>query len=112
MQFLVVSAAVLSLAAVSCFYYSLTYARTSIYRWIWSVIISTGVVCWALKRKSLDVEGAAWAFVVGFVLTFANVTFCVALLTFFVTSSRLTKWRSRHKSKLDEDSGEGNDARQ
>jgi uncharacterized membrane protein len=104
MRLSVITAAVLSLVAVSCFFYA---ARASIWRWIWSIIISTGVVSWSLARKSLNIEGAAWAFVVGFTLTFSNLTFCVMLLTFFVTSSRLTKWRSQDKSKLDQESAEG-----
>lgn len=99
----VVCFAALSLAASLGFF--CIFSDVSIHRYALSFAVSTAVVYWSLKRKSLDVGGAAWAFVVGFILTFANVTFCVTMLTFFVTSSRLTKWRSSSKGKLSEEEG-------
>lgn len=68
-----------------------------------SVLISL----YGWKKRSLNVSGAVAAVVVGFLLTAASACFCVSLLAFFFTSSRLTKWRSREKTKLEEDFKEG-----
>jgi uncharacterized membrane protein len=45
--------------------------------------------------------------IVGFVLTLSSYGFLACLLTFFVTSSRATKFRSKSKKKLEADFKEG-----
>lgn len=61
----------------------------------------------ALMNKSLDVSGAVAAFVVGFVLTITNLCFFASLMVFFLSSSKLTKFRSEIKRELEEDFKEG-----
>ena len=68
-----------------------------------SVLISL----YGWRKRSLNLSGAVTAVVVGFVLTAASACFCVSLLAFFFTSSRLTKWRGKDKRKLEEDFKEG-----
>lgn len=45
--------------------------------------------------------------IVGFILTVANYSFCIALLTFFITSSKLTKWKKEAKKQIDSEYKEG-----
>ena len=74
-------------------------------------VLSLGLallVSWrGVRRKSLSLSGGVAAVVVGAVLTAASGCFSLALLTFFFTSSRLTKWRSAEKKKLEYDHKEG-----
>lgn len=44
---------------------------------------------------------------VGFALTMANMSFFAALLTFFITSTKLTKWKGDIKKQIDSDYKEG-----
>lgn len=44
---------------------------------------------------------------VGFILTIANFSFFTSLLMFFLTSSKLTKWRGEMKKRLDSEYKEG-----
>lgn len=46
--------------------------------------------------------------VVGFILTIANFSFFTSLMTFFLSSSKLTKWRGNIKKQLDSEYKEGN----
>ena len=62
---------------------------------------------YGVRRRSLDHSGGIAAIVVGFVLTLASGCFCVSLLVFFFTSSRLTRWRGREKEKFEEDHEKG-----
>lgn len=43
----------------------------------------------------------------GFVLTLTSYSFLACLMTFFVTSSKVTKFRSERKRKMEEDFKEG-----
>lgn len=45
--------------------------------------------------------------VVGFILTVANYSFFTSLLVFFVTSSKLTKWKKDIKKRIDSEYKEG-----
>ena len=56
----------------------------------------------------MNLSGGVAAIVVGAVLTAANGCFCLALLAFFFTSSKLTKWKGSEKRKLEHDFKEGN----
>lgn len=44
---------------------------------------------------------------VGAILSAASACFCLALLSFFLTSSKLTKWKASEKKKLEHDHKEG-----
>eukprot|EP00111_Clytia_hemisphaerica_P016673 TCONS_00049430-protein len=58
-------------------------------------------------KKSLSFSGSLSAIVVGFLTTVANLSSFVCLLTFFVTSSFFTKWRSDRKRLIEENFKEG-----
>lgn len=45
--------------------------------------------------------------VVGFILTVANYSFFTSLFVFFVTSSKLTKWKKDAKKQIDSEYKEG-----
>ena len=76
-------------------------------RFVVALVLSAFISLYGLKKRSLNRSGAVAAVLVGFVLTAANACFCVSLLTFFFTSSRLTKWRGKDKRKLEEEFKEG-----
>uniref|UniRef100_A0A9J7WUT2 Transmembrane protein 19 n=1 Tax=Cyprinus carpio carpio TaxID=630221 RepID=A0A9J7WUT2_CYPCA len=95
---------VLSITAST--YYG-TLQPVSPWRWLFSVLVPLFITFRAFKRKNLDHGGAVGAMLVGFVLTMANMSFFGALLTFFVTSSKLTKWKRDIKKQIDSDYKEG-----
>ncbi len=72
-----------------------------------SLALSALISWYGVRRKSLDISGGLAAVVVGSVLTAANGGFCVALLTFFFTSSKLTKWKATEKERFESDHKEG-----
>ena len=59
------------------------------------------------RKRSLNVSGAIFAVFVGFVLTLASYCFFTCLLTFFVSSSFWTRWRSEKKKKVEDEFKEG-----
>ncbi|XP_055959463.1 transmembrane protein 19 [Patella vulgata] len=66
------------------------------------------IMCgWGLKRKSLNKSGALAGFVVGFVLTLANLCFFSSLIVFFVAGSKVTRFRSNKKRIQEADFKEG-----
>ncbi|XP_028305059.1 transmembrane protein 19 [Gouania willdenowi] len=77
------------------------------WRWLFSILVPLVLTLRALKRRSLDRTGAIGALMVGFVLTMANYSFFSALLAFFISSSRLTRWGGEQKKKIDADYKEG-----
>ncbi|XP_051975021.1 transmembrane protein 19 [Xyrauchen texanus] len=95
---------VLSITAST--YYG-TLQPVSPFRWLFSVLVPLVITIRAFKRKSLDHGGAIAAMLVGFILTMANMSFFAALLTFFITSSKLTKWKGSIKKQIDSDYKEG-----
>ncbi|XP_046390966.1 transmembrane protein 19 isoform X2 [Ischnura elegans] len=76
-------------------------------RWFASIVTPLVMIIWGLKRKSLSPSGAALGVIVGFVLTLSNYAFLACLFTFFLTSSKATKFRSESKKKFEEDFKEG-----
>ncbi|XP_068633477.1 transmembrane protein 19 [Battus philenor] len=76
-------------------------------RWLASCFIPLFICVYGYKKKSLNCSGALFAFLVGFVLTLANLCFFVDLLVFFVTSSKATKLKSNMKKKIEADFKEG-----
>lgn len=102
--------------ALSLFFWVLSLALNSFYgtlqpvspwRWLFSILVPLTVTIRALNRRSLDRSGALGALLVGFVLTMANYSFFSALLAFFITSSRLTRWGGAQKRKIDAEYKEG-----
>ncbi|XP_076861596.1 transmembrane protein 19 isoform X2 [Brachyhypopomus gauderio] len=84
-----------------------TLQPVSPWRWLFSVLVPVVLSSRALKRRSLDRGGALGALLVGFVLSMANMSFFVALLTFYVTSTKLTRWRGEIKKRIDSEYKEG-----
>lgn len=102
--------------ALSLFFWVLSLALNSFYgtlqpvspwRWLFSILVPLIVTVRALNRRSLDRSGALGALLVGFALTMANYSFFSALLAFFITSSRLTRWGGAQKKKIDAEYKEG-----
>ncbi|XP_063783527.1 transmembrane protein 19 [Pseudophryne corroboree] len=77
------------------------------WRWLFSVIAPLIIVYNGIKKKSLDSSGALGGLLVGFLLTVANYSFFSALLMFFFTSSKLTKWKGEIKKQFDSEYKEG-----
>ncbi|KAF0313471.1 Transmembrane protein 19 [Amphibalanus amphitrite] len=76
-------------------------------RWIAALVVPVAIAHHGLRKGSLDRSGAAAGFLVGFLLTLANWTFLAMLLTFFLSSSKATKFRSKQKQKFEDDFKEG-----
>jgi len=76
-------------------------------RWISATVVPVIIVSWGHTRKSLSRSGALLALLVGFCLTLAHYSFFLCLLTFFVTSSKATKYKQDMKKKLEVDFKEG-----
>ncbi|XP_077194939.1 transmembrane protein 19 isoform X1 [Paroedura picta] len=76
-------------------------------RWLFSILIPLMIASRGFKKKSLDHGGAIGGLLVGFILTVANYSFFTALLMFFITSSKLTKWKGEVKKKIDPEYKEG-----
>lgn len=65
------------------------------------------IVRHGLKKKSLDLTGAVASVVVGFILTLSNLCFFASCVTFFLTSSKLTRFKSDVKEKIEDDFKKG-----
>ncbi|NWS70024.1 TMM19 protein, partial [Crotophaga sulcirostris] len=77
------------------------------WRWLFSVFVPVIITTQGFKKKSLDYSGALGGLVVGFILTIANYSFFTSLFVFFVTSSKLTKWKKNIKKQIDSEYKEG-----
>ena len=80
---------------------------TSLIRWAVSFILPLLIAAYGLKRRSLDGTAAALAVLVGTLLTLASGCFCSSLIVFFITGSRLTKWKKKEKQKFESDEESG-----
>jgi len=76
-------------------------------RWVSATAVTVATTSWGHGRSSLSTSGALLALLVGFCLTLAHVSFIVALLVFFISSSKATKFRQDIKKKFDSDFKEG-----
>lgn len=72
-----------------------------------SLILSVFMAKRGYNKKSLCVSGAISAVVVGFFVTLANYSFSACLLTFYVTSSKLTNLNTSRKRNIEENFKEG-----
>lgn len=101
---------------------SLTFAVISLTVWLiwtnradsvsplrWTICFITPILIslYGLIKKSLDVSGSQLAFVVGVILSLASGSFFAIMIAFFISSSRLTKWKKAEKSKFEELSDTG-----
>ncbi|XP_040610786.1 transmembrane protein 19 isoform X1 [Mesocricetus auratus] len=77
------------------------------WRWLFSIVVPVMIAWNGFKKKSLDHSGALGGLVVGFILTIANFSFFTSLLMFFLSSSKLTKWKGEVKKRLDSEYKEG-----
>ncbi|XP_030334139.1 transmembrane protein 19 isoform X4 [Strigops habroptila] len=77
------------------------------WRWLFSILVPLTIATQGFKKKSLDHSGALGGLVVGFILTVANYSFFTSLFVFFVTSSKLTKWKKDIKKQIDSEYKEG-----
>ncbi|XP_048881298.1 transmembrane protein 19 [Brienomyrus brachyistius] len=103
---LAVSLALWVVSMTASTYYG-TLQPVSPWRWFFSMLVPIILVTRAIKRKSLDHSGALGAMLVGFLLTMANLSFFSSLLAFFITSSKLTRWREDVKKRIDSEYKEG-----
>lgn len=76
-------------------------------RFIVAAFCSSVVTFWGIKRKSIDRTGAISGFFVGLILTYSSYCFLACLLTFFITSSKATRFGSGRKKKFESDFKEG-----
>lgn len=76
-------------------------------RWVSATAVSVAVTSWGHSRNSLSTSGALLALLVGFCLTLAHVSFLFALLLFFLSSSKATKFKQNIKKKFESDFKEG-----
>jgi len=76
-------------------------------RWVSATALSVIVVSYGHKRKSLNTSGALLALLVGFCLTLAHYSFFLTLFTFFISSSKATKYKQEIKRKVEDDFKEG-----
>ncbi|XP_015667275.1 transmembrane protein 19 isoform X1 [Protobothrops mucrosquamatus] len=77
------------------------------WRWLFSILIPLIIASRGFKKKSLDHGGAIGGLIVGFILTVANYSFFTSMLMFFITSSKLTKWKGEVKKQIDSEYKEG-----
>ena len=78
-----------------------------IVRTLFAASISILISIRGYQKNSLNFSGATLAVFVGFFCTIANFGFFACLMTFFATSSILTKWKSERKRRLEENFKEG-----
>lgn len=76
-------------------------------RWLASCFIPVIIALYGYKKGSVNLSGALLGILVAFVLTLSNFCFLASLFTFFVSSSKATKFRSHLKRKIEEDFKEG-----
>eukprot|EP00026_Physarum_polycephalum_P012520 Phypoly_transcript_12841.p1 GENE.Phypoly_transcript_12841~~Phypoly_transcript_12841.p1 ORF type:complete len:302 (+),score=45.40 Phypoly_transcript_12841:182-1087(+) len=70
-------------------------------------LISVAIALRGYRKKKLDLSGAISALIVGFVTILGGIRFAVVLITFFYTSSWLTKYGDKHKKKIEDQYKEG-----
>lgn len=77
------------------------------WRWLAAVVIPILFLFWGLRKKSVDASGAIFGLFMGFILTLSSYAHLMALMIFFVTGSKVTKFRSVEKKKFEADFKEG-----
>lgn len=100
------SLAVWSLSVLSS-WYTESIAPPTPLRFFLSAFVPILISSWGYRKKSLDLSGALCGVIVGFVLTLSSYLFFIGLLTFFISSSQATKFRSDLKRKFEPHHKEG-----
>jgi len=77
------------------------YATVSLPKLVAAIVVPLFIVVRGLKKKSLSLSGCVLGYFVAFVLTLAQWSFMVSLLTFFLTSSKATRFREHQKRKIE-----------
>ncbi|XP_006623064.1 transmembrane protein 19 [Apis dorsata] len=77
------------------------YLVISPWRWLIAVLFPIFMAFWGWKKKSLNISGAISGLFVGFILTLTSFAHVACLFSFFVTSTKATKFRSHEKKKLE-----------
>ncbi|XP_076766191.1 transmembrane protein 19 [Xylocopa sonorina] len=77
------------------------------WRWLVAVLIPIFVAFWGLRRKSVDVSGSIFGLFIGFILTITSFAHLACLFAFFITSSKVTQFRSYKKRKFEANFKEG-----
>lgn len=72
-------------------------------RWLFSILAPVLLMLYGLKRKGVNRSGALLGLLLAIILSLANHAFLACLATFFFTSSRVTKFRSHMKQKIEVD---------
>ncbi len=70
-------------------------------RWLLVTFLPTALSFYGYCRRSLSLSGAISALLVGFSLTMANAGFFAALLVFFLTSSKATRYKQAQKKAME-----------
>lgn len=69
-----------------------------------AIVIVLGIVVLSYYKRALDFSGSFMSFLIGTAVVLANgLEFLAVLLTFFISSTILTKWKSSSKKQLEED---------
>lgn len=69
---------------------------------LFAIVLSSLIVVYSRRKKSLTWDGASAAYLLGMVTFSSSLSvFTVVLLTFFLTSSKLTKFKADRKRVLE-----------
>nr|XP_045007671.1 transmembrane protein 19 isoform X2 [Jaculus jaculus] len=75
---------------------------------ITNIVVLSLIICISLAFWIMSMTASTYyALVVGFILTIANFSFFTSLLMFFLSSSKLTKWKGEIKKRVDSEYKEG-----
>lgn len=80
-----------------------TYSTVTPTRWLVVTFLPLLIAIYGLLRQSLNRSGALFAVLVGVVLSLAHLSFLLSLLFFFFSSSRVTKYKSDLKKRIEGD---------
>jgi len=84
-----------------------TNASISPLRWVSATVVPVLIVSAGHQRRSLSTSGALLSLIVGFTLSLAHYSFFFSLITFFLSSSKATKYKQEVKKTFESDFKEG-----
>lgn len=77
------------------------------WKWLLAFLVPLFMAVDAVKKKKLNRGGALMAFMAGFITMLCSYSFFLAMAAFFYSGSKVTKYKSHLKQKLEEDYKEG-----
>jgi uncharacterized protein (TIGR00297 family) len=80
-------------------------APVELARVVLAFLVATGLAVRGRKRGSLSASGSVAAFVVGFLSFASSARFGLTLITFYVTSTKATRFRSALKARVEDEHG-------